>query len=269
MNRKETKYSKVDFREKQRRTMVKTMLCSIVGSIVVYWVLLLYDPDISELRLIVLVVFLPLVAYFWYRFLIHQNEALLFGSVGMSILPLMVFSESLVFVFLCIGLGTGALFLGIYYTRKITPLFVYPSLLATAEQDTDEYMNGYSPRPAGLEFGSFKNETMKRFTRLLLRYELLWGRVKEPDGFTLYLRPAMDFSLIPPLKKSYVTLHKDGKAEVFITQHDYDYLKVPISYHLLCEKVALRLRKSYELFAEGNEKAALEVFRVEDEEVRQ
>ena len=245
--------------------MVKSMLCSLPGSIALYWVLLLYDPDISELRLIVLVVFLPLVGYFWYRFLIHQNEALLFGSVGMSLILLMFFSESLVFIFLCIGLGTSGNFLGYYFTKKASPLFVYPSLLATAERDTDEYMNGYSPRPASLEFGSFQQETMRRYSRLLLRYMVIWGRKTEVGSITLYLRPAMDFSLFPPLKKSYVRLHRDGKAQVFITQHDYDYLKVPISYHLLCEKVVQRLRESYQLFAEGEVERALEVFRVEDE----
>ncbi|MCK4614371.1 MAG: hypothetical protein KAU14_06180 [Thermoplasmata archaeon] len=147
-----------------------------------------------------------------------------------------------------------------YQMRALT---VYPTILASAERQTDEYMNGYSQRPVNTMFLQYGEDEMLQFIRFLLKYVLIWDFKREGKSITLFFRPSARWKLSLKIPKSYIKIYSDGKTEVYITPEDYDFLKVPISYHLLCQKVAERIKESYELFEQGNEAGALGVFRVE------
>ena len=119
-----------------------------------------------------------------------------------------------------------------------------------------------------LEFQPDSREELDSFVQFLLKHLLVCHRKRDDSAQTLYLLPSPNARIkaFAPPDKSWIKLSYKGGAEVFVTPEDYGFLEVPISYHLLCEKLVGRLRESYQLFAEGDEKAALEVFRVEDRE---
>ncbi len=151
--------------------------------------------------------------------------------------------------------------------RKKDHLFgIYPRILASAERETEEYLDGYSSRPAKVDFPKTKKRMIRRFAIRLMRHYLVHDFTKEKGSFKILfpVSAKAGFSLRRfrgPF--SWLRIGKDGKAQVYITPEDYQFLEVPISYHLLCEKVAERMAESYQLFAQGDKKAALEVFKVE------
>ncbi len=175
--------------------------------------------------------------------------------------------------------------------KKVLKLRIYPRVLASAEQETNEFLDGYSPRPVELEFGERSREELLKFAGFLLRYELLSFVREEEDSLVLFFPESSDrksslklrkpvgpgWRLLPlgdwgaalgfmsyfKLDPSYMRVHFTGKAEIFITPGDYDFLEVPVSYHLFCEKLADCLQKAYRLFEKGDERSALGMFKIE------
>jgi len=86
---------------------------------------------------------------------------------------------------------------------------------------------------------------------------------EEMQSIILFFPASEQWKLSLNNKRSFIKINHDGTAVVFITPEDYKFLKVPISYHLLCEKVAERFKESYELFEQGDNAGALAVFKVE------
>jgi len=253
----------------------------------------LYFPD-YQFGLAFLIIFIPILTLLlidtWYRVYVHRNSALMAWAAGFTLF---------VFILIVILIGTitpgneyegnilaelldsqsimntkAALFLiasfslllmiyGYIKLYIVNPLSIYSRVIASAERRTSGYLNGYSARPKSIDFIKIENQEMRRFSRFLLKNMLVWNIVGNSDSFILYFpqNERMIFSFKKSL--SYMRIFFDGKAEVFIIPEDYNYLKVPISYSVLCDKVAERISKSYELFSRGKKKQALEVFRIE------
>lgn len=233
----------------------------MLSAIVSFAMMTMGAGETSLMRLVFSLLLFPCVLYSWYRVMIHRNHIFLFNAIGISFLLGAMLFEGVGGLLLFLALGVVFMFMGGLFFFQVSPLWVYPTAIASAERETNEYLNGYSQRPVTVKFMKYNRENMKRFTSFLLRYIVIWDRRAEGQTVTLFFRPAMSF--LPRLKKSYIKLHRDGTAEVYITKEDYDYLKTPISYHLLCRNVARRIKRAYKLFVDGDEKGALEVFRVD------
>lgn len=193
---------------------------------------------------------------------------------------------------LLLGLLVFIVFWELYReARRDRGLRIYPRVLASAERNTDEYLDGYSPRPVEFDFVRKNRRQLLSFGRFLLRHELVifirgekdslvlffpvssdqdsFFRMRKPTGSGWRLLPLGDwgsrFGFMMYFKQdpSYIRFFWNGRVEVYVTRQDYDFLKVPISYHLFCRKVAERVSDAYRLFIKGDELGALELFRVD------
>ena len=226
-------------------------------------------------------VFRKLLLTSWHNFLAHRHRIFLLLALGHTLLSLtflLMASSVLVFALddrsgtvtssksLCCSYQLMCL-LSILLIMSAEagfkhrcPLRVFPAVIASAEMETDEYMNGYSQRPVDARFQEYDQDTMRRFAGFLLKYVLIWNIKEEERSFTLQFPPLQTFRAIMKMSQSHIKIYNDGRAEVFITPEEYDFMKVPISYHLLCEKVIEKMGESYAQFAKGDESAALRVF---------
>ncbi|MCK4614684.1 MAG: hypothetical protein KAU14_07765, partial [Thermoplasmata archaeon] len=151
----------------------------------------------------------------------------------------------------------------VWWLRKRGLLSMYPQVIAAAEQRTDEYMNGYSARPFETDVDEIALDTFIDFARFLMRNGLIGDYVKRKDSIRLVIQYSFDLLKRNAEHHSWMEISKKGTATIFIAEDTYKYLGTPVSYHLLCRKVAERIKESYELFEQGDEAGALRVFRVE------
>ena len=278
-------FQKVDFHGRGSRTIAIWWLSLLILTIIILWSIAdlqarghLDFNDLTMILWVALLFYSFLVMGFWYFLWKYRNRAFLITTLGVtcSFIGFTVIyiakkssfetiEENQAFGICCSLFSLSLIFLlyGFFHFRRYYPLSIFPTIIASAERGTDEYLDGYSQRPLGSTFVDFDMTTMKRYTRFLLNNMLLWKSRATGESVTLYLPASGSWALSPFRKKSYVMIHKDGNTEVFISQKDYSFLQVPISYHLLCENMVKRLRWSYELFTQGDEKEALGVFRVE------
>ena len=138
----------------------------------------------------------------------------------------------------------------------------YSPIIAAAEQNTDEYMNGYSPRPAQYKFPEFHRKRMLALARFLRQNLLLNGIREDEESITLFIPSSHWWRPFFWGERSYIRLFTEGKVELFVAAEDYNYLKVPISYHLLSQEMAKRLWKAYLYFEKDKRREALSQFRV-------
>jgi len=146
---------------------------------------------------------------------------------------------------------------------------IYPQVIASAERGTNEYLDGYSTRPVEAVLPGVRMGKFLRFSRFLMRNYLVFDYEESGNEIQLFFPMSMRLqaTLFPKNDMlSWIKLKDGGKATVYITPEDYDFLEVPISYHLLCQKVAERLSEAYSRFVEGDEKGALGVFKVKKQE---
>lgn len=165
----------------------------------------------------------------------------------------------------------GFAVIGSLVRRKYASLLIYPRVIASAERSTDEYLDGYSERPVVTEFPSILQDEMGTFHDyicFLFTYVLVWDVEYDDDNVKLLFPPSYRNSFFPPKTFSYIKIHYEGNAEVFITPEDYHYLNIPISYHLLCSEVAKNMERSYEYFSEGRKRDARDVFALKDAVIR-
>ena len=146
---------------------------------------------------------------------------------------------------------------------------LYPRIIASAERDTEEYLDGYSQRPVELEFPGTKKSTLRDFAAHLMRHYLVHDYLDQQEGFKFLFPPSARTDIVFKTPagglSSWLRVQRGGRAQVFITPEDYQFLEAPLSYHLLCKALGERMAESYLLFAQGEEERALEVFRVEKE----
>jgi len=137
-------------------------------------------------------------------------------------------------------------------------------IVVSAEREVEDYQDGYSSRPFETDFGEYDSRAMKGFCIALLKRLMIWDFELGEDGVRIIFTPAPKGFRFPVFQKvkSYLYIPADGKTRVFVTSQDYEYLKLPLSYHLLCRRLVEKMRESYELFAAGDEAAALRVFKV-------
>lgn len=140
----------------------------------------------------------------------------------------------------------------------------YPVIIASAERVTMGYMNGYSPRPVESKFPEFERIQMKQFITFLLDNVLIWKVEEKEEAITMLFPPRGWARLLISFWKtsSTITIHKSGRAEVFICPQDYKYLNVPISHHELAANVVRKMVESYKLLSQGKREKALKVFTI-------
>ncbi len=325
MTVKKTNTGKVDYEERQREFNRKfwfgyvpllliigpglTFLSSMLG-----WGLSYHSRDrIMDLLLVIIVLLLIFVVL-----LLHQAIAIAILNVldhGRSARNSLELLFMVVYFFLFLGLlflfGSRSLEFSfmfvmgnlvfvvavvsifIYFTTKrVKGLTVYSRVLASAEQKTGEYLDGYSQRPVSFDFKKASRKGLLRFGRFLLSHDLIVHirRMEEsiifffpatlimdpmkvtpmvrPEGSAWKLLPLAEwgtrFSFMLNFKSefSYLRIYHAGRAEVYFTPREYEFLGEQVSYHLLCQKVAERMRRAYRRFAKGKEKRALDVFRI-------
>jgi len=314
---------KVDFKDRQKKFvrwlwiyLFPILLCSILISHILF-LFLIIGPNKAVSVPVLLFVGLFLVCILLFFISEHQTIYMSFYNLwvhkcwsGLSLV--LAFCFVIAFPILVIFLETGlldfnefmdsfALLCGLLVfiafwelyreVRRERSLRVYPKILASAERDTNEYLDGYSPRPVELEFDGKDKSQLFGFARFLLRHELIifvreetdsmilffpvssdkdsFFRMRKPTGSGWRLFPLagwgswLGFMMYFKLDPSYIRFFLDGRAEVYVTRQDYDFLKAPISYHLFCQKLVERMKEAYDTFVQGDEKGTLEVFRVE------
>ena len=281
-------YPKVDFHAKESPLIKRWYLAVIYFSFIAafcwkifdsYYYDLYYSDRFSLMMIIILVFYLFITVLFWYKFFKHKNSPFLMWSLGMTIsFMILVFyysitqdpineshwkSSYVIILFFSLPASFFFMIFGIYRFMRLSPLSIYPRIIVSAERGTDEYLNGYSRRPISAEFSDYDKKTMKKYTDFLMHHMLLWDAKRNDDRLTLFLPVCGNWTSSLIRKKSYVTILNDGKTQAFITPEDYSFLKVPISYHLLCENIVERIWSSYELFVRGKKNEAIQVFNVE------
>jgi len=200
------------------------------------------------------------VAFAWLTFCIilminvgtDDEDTILFSLVSITIL----------LAFIQIIAPAGIVY--VIYLHNIGNLMgIYPQVIASAERATDEYLDGYSERPYSTKLDEYNIREFLPYIRFLMRHILIYDYVI--DNGELKLIFPKSARIWRPFDKnlSWMRVKDDGTVTVFITPKDYNFMKVPISYHLLCEKVVERIAQGYDLFAQGKKKSVLEVFRVE------
>ena len=170
---------------------------------------------------------------------------------------------------------------GILYScwaySKGSLLGLYPQVIASAERETDEYLDGYSDRPfemrpsvddggtAGIErrIPEVDLPHFRTFARFLMKHQVIYDYFTGDKSIKLVFPRAIKMFFLQKPEQSWMRVKADGRVTIYITPADYDFLKVPISYHLLCEKTWERIWSSYQLFQEGKKKSALDIFTIE------
>jgi len=163
---------------------------------------------------------------------------------------------------------------GILYScwaySKGSLLGLYPQVIASAERETDEYLDGYSDRPYNTKISEYTRttseidvESFSQYARFLMKHLVIYDYFTGEKSIKLVFPRAVKMFFWWKPEQSWMKIRKDGRVTVYITPNDYNFLKVPLSYHLLCDKTWERIWSAYELFQMGKKKEALEVFRVE------
>ena len=114
---------------------------------------------------------------------------------------------------------------------------IYPQVIASAERETNEYLDGYSARPVEAVLPGVRMGEFLRFARFLMRNYLVFDYEERGDEIQLFFPMSMrvQAKLLPDRDMlSWIKLKEGGRATVYMTPEDYDFLGVPISYHLLC-----------------------------------
>jgi len=274
------KFTKVDFHRKQNEMWLRIFLLMILF-IIVFEITFgqISKPNPFLLMwigfIMLYIVIIPFAFIFWNRGVKYKNTSALISAIGFTIIPLCALGplfgmmgilekNGIVIMFLGpLAISSLILWTGIYLRFRSNPISIYPTIIASAERVTEEYMNGYSQRPLSAKFPLIEKWVLNDFAKFLMKYDLIWNLKDDPDALTLFFPGRTRFTFSFNATKSYCKIFTQGKAEVYITPEDYNFLNVPISYHVLCENVVGRIRKSYESFAKGDVAGALEVFRVE------
>ncbi len=148
---------------------------------------------------------------------------------------------------------------------------IVPRYLKLAARDSDEFLDGYSSRPMETGVSLGRTGRIPDFARFLMFSVVILDYKLEKDGsmrLFLYPGPISRLSFIYAIRNrekncSWALLPPDGgDIQLRLDEEDYQLLGLPLSYHLLGQKIAERLRESYRLFVLGDEKGALEVFNV-------
>lgn len=141
-----------------------------------------------------------------------------------------------------------------------------PHHLDVGVKDTNEFLDGYSERPFSFHLDVGDPRTFESFIRLLMHNLLILDYIVE-DGpmMKVFFFPTSLFKrakILFSASDSYFTVDPgNGQGTVHLSRKDYQFLKAPISYHLLCENILKRISISYEYYVKGDEKEALDVFR--------
>ena len=234
--------------------------------------------DISKVLMIALVGLFGLVTIpFWRRYRKYDSVSSLYLAIPISLLVIglwVLFLDDPVggtspvtdFIFWT-SLSLSMVFLGFHFWMlREGPNFVIPNLIIIAEQESDEYQDGYSPRPTTFDFPKASKQHLMRFGMFLAKHDVFWEIVENYDSVRMYFfwdffkellnRPSIEH-------RSYIELSTAGEAEIFIQPNLYEFLKRPVSYHLLCEHVIERIILAFELFQKRKKRSALKVFLIE------
>ena len=156
---------------------------------------------------------------------------------------------------------------GIAYTlwmySKGSLLGLYPQAIASAEQEIEEYLDGYSDRPFESERSVINTNTFGGYARFLMRYLIIHDYFIKEDVIILQFPPPIRTVFSRKKRSSWMKVRMDGRTSIYISPKDYGFLGVPISYHLLCEKTLNRIWTGYDLFLAGEKDKALKVFNVD------
>ncbi len=154
-----------------------------------------------------------------------------------------------------------------------------PIPLKSAALVVSDFTDGYSDRPAetGVEIQEFLSETGRKLLRKLMFLGIIqdYHFMEEEGGVRLLFRsglqsPMILSSYLPGFKKpaSFLQVAADGAVSAYLSREDYGLLEDPYSYHQLCQEMATMLERSFMLFAEGDEKEAIDLFRIKRKEAK-
>jgi len=301
-----TEYHKVDFKGKVLRGYGGYILSIVVIFVIILigvWVLLsnFIFPTISEMGFVLIYSFatgFPLVFFLWVgcrefkRFMKSGSPKIFLDfSLTLIFIGFFAFMVNAMFIryyydtweeviwpilfvmcnipFLEIIITAGILYSCWAYSKG-SLLGLYPQVIASAERETDEYLDGYSDRPYNTTISNYETnapgidiESFALYARFLMKHLVIYDYFAGEKSIKLEFPRAIKVFFLQKPEQSWMNVRKDGRVTIYITPSDYEFLKVPISHHLLCEKTWERIWSAYELFQIGKKKEALEVFRVE------
>ena len=290
-------YPKVDFFGKGKDLFSKVFVLGLLCFVIMLPIILaaMLSKDISTAFLVVsvmltlvlgfiIMIMLAVMSYLWKHYRKSGAPVSLFGlaAMGTGVVTLIlllialfniendlgdtIFSYIPILIVIEFLISIPGLLFRFQRVREGDLFGIYPQVIASAERETNEYLDGYSARPVETVLPGVRRGEFQRFARFLMRNYLVFDYEKRGDELQLFFPMSMrvQATIIPKNDMlSWMKLKKGGRATVYITPEDYDFLGVPISYHLLCRKVAERVGDAYDIFVEGNEKGALEAFRLD------
>ncbi len=141
-----------------------------------------------------------------------------------------------------------------------------PRHLDIGLRDTNTFKDGYSDRPKSIGIEVPQPKRFTEFAKLLMGHLVILDYVEEGDGrLKLFLFPMNiidKFRVMFTRNDSYLVIDPpNGQATVHLASKDYEAILAPVSYHLLCENIVMRIMRSYEFFLAGEKEEAMNVFR--------